>query len=94
MKFAAIFLVSCIISSSLPGHFSQGVEPTGGQDLVWCPSKDVFNGSCSDRGSPSQTCFLDFLGSRSASAMPKNCQCTPQPNNQRLCQCLVVCNRL
>ncbi|WZZ79103.1 hypothetical protein YC2023_099675 [Brassica napus] len=51
----------------------------------------MFKGSCKDRGSPSATCFLDFLGARSASEMPKNCHCTPKPKNMRLCECQVVC---
>lgn len=61
-------------------------------ELKWCPSKDVFNGSCTDTGSPSYTCFLDLLGSKSASAMPKNCKCTPLPHNRRQCDCFVVCD--
>ncbi|CAA0395384.1 unnamed protein product [Arabidopsis thaliana] len=57
----------------------------------YCRSRQVFDGSCTDRGSPRTTCFLDFLGARSASEMPKNCDCTPQPNNKRLCECSVIC---
>ncbi|XP_019088172.1 PREDICTED: putative defensin-like protein 244 [Camelina sativa] len=84
MKCVAILLVSCLLFSLLSANLAEGLE--------WCPSKDVFRGSCTDRGSPSYTCFLDLLGSKSASAMPKNCKCTPLPHNRRQCDCFVVCN--
>ncbi|XP_056848269.1 defensin-like protein 242 isoform X2 [Raphanus sativus] len=83
MKFAAVLLVSFVLFSLIDAHFSQ--EP------VYCRSRQMFNGSCTDRGSSSATCFLDFLGARSASEMPKNCHCTPKPKNMRLCECQVVC---
>ncbi|CAH8276517.1 unnamed protein product [Arabidopsis lyrata] len=83
MKAVAILLVSCLLFSLLSTNLAK--------ELEWCPSKDVFNGSCTDRGSPSYTCFLDLLGSKSASAMPKNCKCTPLPHNHRQCDCFVIC---
>ncbi|KAG7547427.1 Plant self-incompatibility response [Arabidopsis suecica] len=100
MKVAAIFLASCILFSLIPTHLSHEeptVAPT--EELMfapmnepkYCRSRQVFDGSCTDRGSPRMTCFLDFLGARSASEMPKNCNCTPQPNNKRLCECSVIC---
>ncbi|XP_019087417.1 PREDICTED: defensin-like protein 242 [Camelina sativa] len=91
MKVTPIFLVSCVLFSLLPIHSSQDVSvfpPM--KEPVYRRSKQVFNGSCTDRGSPPITCFLDFLGARSASEMPKNCTCTPLPKNKRLCECEVV----
>ncbi|ESQ55918.1 hypothetical protein EUTSA_v10027327mg [Eutrema salsugineum] len=92
MKVAAIFLVSCVLSL-LPAHLSQE-EPSvaATQEPVYCRSRQVFSGSCTDKGSPRTTCLLDFLAARSASEMPKNCNCTPQPKNMRLCECQVVCD--
>ncbi|EOA17753.1 hypothetical protein CARUB_v10006140mg [Capsella rubella] len=83
MKGVVILLVSCLLFSLLSTNL--------GQELKWCPSREVFRGSCTDRGSPSYTCFLDFLGSKSASAMPKNCKCTPLAHNRRQCDCFIIC---
>ncbi|CAN8231937.1 unnamed protein product [Cochlearia groenlandica] len=93
MKLGAIFFVSCVLFSLLPANFSQeepSMAPTS--EPVWCPSKQLFSGSCTEKGSPRTTCFLDFLSARSASEMPRNCNCTPQPKNMRLCECEVVCD--
>ncbi|EOA17999.1 hypothetical protein CARUB_v10006434mg [Capsella rubella] len=93
MKVAAIFLASCVLFSLLPIHSSQEesvVPPKPINQPAYHRAKQIFNGSCTDRGSPKTTCFLDFLGSRSASEMPRNCTCTPLPKNKRLCECDVI----
>ncbi|KAF3570219.1 hypothetical protein F2Q69_00059991 [Brassica cretica] len=94
MKFAgiaAVLLVSFALFSLLDADSQEEPILAPIPEPVYCRSKQMFKGSCKDRGSPSATCFLDFLGARSASEMPKNCHCTPKPKNMRLCGCQVVC---
>ena len=135
MKVAAICLVSCVLLSLLPTHFSYGnntsyiiircifspkelsgykicfillksiifltckikiEEPKGAprNGPVYCRSKQVFRGSCAEKGSPHITCLLDFMDAQSASVRkPNKCKCTPQPQNMRLCECQVDCDQ-
>ncbi|KAL1219572.1 Defensin-like protein [Cardamine amara subsp. amara] len=91
MKIAAICLVSCVLFSMLPAHFSHeepNAAPT--DEPRYCLAKYEFGGSCTDRGSPSTTCYQNFVDE--AFESPKNCICTPKPkHNKYLCQCYVVC---
>ncbi|CAH2047832.1 unnamed protein product [Thlaspi arvense] len=89
MKLAAIFLASCILFSLVPSNFSQGEEPSvTAARRPWCPSKkQVFSGSCSSDGA--QQCLNDLLSTWDPSVRlsPISCNCTPQSNNNRLCNC-------
>ncbi|CAH2047834.1 unnamed protein product [Thlaspi arvense] len=100
MKMVAIFLASCVLFSLLPSHLSQGLiiqfcsSHSGEPSLIaterrqWCPfKKQIFSGSCSKDGG--QQCLDDLLRTWDPSVRlsPVYCNCTPKPNNKRLCSC-------
>ncbi|GMY07882.1 SCR-like 9, putative [Fagus crenata] len=81
-KLAVFLMVSFVLVSSLL-TLSQG-------QLKLCPEKMTTPGTCGNNGN--YECFLDFLNTYGASAMPMKCSCQPASTPaQRLCQCLIVC---
>ncbi|KAG7578716.1 Plant self-incompatibility response [Arabidopsis thaliana x Arabidopsis arenosa] len=89
MKFAAIFLVTCVLFSLLPSHLSQGekssMDPTR---RPWCPSKkQVFGGHCGNDGAHLCLNLLASSWDNSVRHSPIFCNCTDYPNYKVLCSC-------
>ncbi|KAL9310223.1 Defensin-like protein 247 [Arabidopsis thaliana] len=89
MKFAAIFLVTCVFFSLFSSNLSQGeklsMDPTR---RPWCPSKkQMFGGNCGNDGDTLCLMLLAASWDESLRHSSISCNCTTYPNYKILCSC-------